>query len=469
MKQGCSCTLSLAECWHAVDPKQIHKICSGGKHDMTTFICMTNSLGDVVAPMIMFKGQSVKSNVTQDCAIKDILATATENGYMDDVTFLKYLQMWYKNVDQTKPHLLILDNHWSHIGIRSSQWAKANNVHILGFPGNSTHMLQPQDQVVFAVLKKVYRGQYTEFTTRYPHIKYGKKAFLMVLGAKFYEAFSKNNIKASFRTTGCWPLSLDRMLFQLSKIQGKQCAPISLPQEDPLGVIAQLLQVPDHGVQLKTRSKKGKRTQESTIYTADDMIEKQEKKERNALFKECIKVASRLAPIRAAKFAEQEAAARAVMAESANVSKKCKQALKEQERDRAKQQLQEERAQAKAATVQAKAAATAQAKKAVAAAMAVKKAQAAAARQEAQEIKKTEQERKKLERAALAAAKGSKRKSNGTDPPSKRARMQDDAALPPLLPQELTSCPIPQYHQLPTHQQEVELDIAQLMAAWHSD
>jgi len=74
---------------------------------------------------------------------------------MDDVTFLKYLQMWYKNVDQTKPHLLILDNHWSHIGIRSSQWAKANNVHILGFPGNSTHMLQPQDQVVFAVQQEV--------------------------------------------------------------------------------------------------------------------------------------------------------------------------------------------------------------------------------------------------------------------------------------------------------------------------
>jgi len=101
-------------------PPDIHKDTHGGKHDMATFICMTIAAGKVESPMIIFKRVSVRSNVTEDCAITGIKATATENSYMNNVT-LQFLKSWCTTVDQTKAHLILLDLHWFHVDVRISE------------------------------------------------------------------------------------------------------------------------------------------------------------------------------------------------------------------------------------------------------------------------------------------------------------------------------------------------------------
>jgi len=237
-------------------PPDIHKDTHGGKHDMPTFIRMTSAAGKVELPMIIFKGVSVRSNVTEDCAITGIKATATENGYMDNVTLLHFLKSWCTTVKQSKAHLILLDSHWSHVDVRISEWCAARNIHLLGFPGNSTCTAATGPGGV-CVLKKLYLRQYSTFCSRFPTIKYGKRAFPLVLGSEFYKAFSVANMKSFFRTTGCLPVDLSCMHRQLDKIQGKKSAPITLTaQEDPLGDIAKLLEVRDKSIHLRTQEKR---------------------------------------------------------------------------------------------------------------------------------------------------------------------------------------------------------------------
>ena len=78
-----------------------------------------------------------------------------KSGYVDT----EIMQMWfektfleYSGASPTKPVLLLMDNHSSHVQLKLAETAVANNVHIVLIPPHSSHFLQPLDQV-FNTLK----------------------------------------------------------------------------------------------------------------------------------------------------------------------------------------------------------------------------------------------------------------------------------------------------------------------------
>ena len=52
------------------------------------------------------------------------------------------------------PVVWIFDGHYSHISLELIKLARDNNIHLLCLPPNTTHILQPLDVGLFAVLKK---------------------------------------------------------------------------------------------------------------------------------------------------------------------------------------------------------------------------------------------------------------------------------------------------------------------------
>jgi len=56
-----------------------------------------------------------------------------------------FLQHFVKNYKSTieKPVLLLLDNHESHLSVEGIQFAKDHGVHLLSFPPQCLHRLQP--------------------------------------------------------------------------------------------------------------------------------------------------------------------------------------------------------------------------------------------------------------------------------------------------------------------------------------
>ena len=54
----------------------------------------------------------------------------------------------------SKPVLLLLDNHESHISIQLIDFCKTNGVVLLSFPPDTSHKLQPLDRSVYGPFKK---------------------------------------------------------------------------------------------------------------------------------------------------------------------------------------------------------------------------------------------------------------------------------------------------------------------------
>ena len=75
---------------------------------------------------------------------------ASESGWITKSLFTQWFK-WFvdytKNV--SKPILLIMDNHTSHISIEVIEVAKQNQILLLLLPPSCTHALQPLDTVTF--------------------------------------------------------------------------------------------------------------------------------------------------------------------------------------------------------------------------------------------------------------------------------------------------------------------------------
>jgi hypothetical protein len=59
----------------------------------------------------------------------------------------------------SRSRLLILDGHGSHTAIDFLWYCKQNKIHLLFLPAHTSHVLQPLDLGVFALLKSRYRSQ----------------------------------------------------------------------------------------------------------------------------------------------------------------------------------------------------------------------------------------------------------------------------------------------------------------------
>lgn len=71
-------------------------------------------------------------------------------------------QLWFTrcfipNCGRARPVILLMDNHDSHISIPLIEEARANGIVLVGFPGHTTHILQPLDVHVIGPLKNKVR------------------------------------------------------------------------------------------------------------------------------------------------------------------------------------------------------------------------------------------------------------------------------------------------------------------------
>ena len=77
------------------------------------------------------------------------------SGYIDDTSFLRWMQLFVATVGCTKeaPHILLLDGHESHKSLDVIMYTRDNGVVMLSFPPHCTHRLQPLDCTFFRSLK----------------------------------------------------------------------------------------------------------------------------------------------------------------------------------------------------------------------------------------------------------------------------------------------------------------------------
>lgn len=83
------------------------------------------------------------------------------NGWIDEKIFCDWLTHFRNHATPTKdePVLLIVDNHSSHITLKSYEFCKENHIVMVSIPPHSSHKIQPLDVVFYGPLKAEYRIQ----------------------------------------------------------------------------------------------------------------------------------------------------------------------------------------------------------------------------------------------------------------------------------------------------------------------
>ncbi|KZS19939.1 Uncharacterized protein APZ42_013502 [Daphnia magna] len=106
------------------------------------------------------------------------------------------------------PVVLYLDGHRSHMNIRISDICTENDIVLICFPPNTTHILQPCDVALFKPLKGLWKAKVHEWTGKHPTNKVPVKNMAHLLN-EVWQNLSASYGQKGFRVCGLYPWNPD--------------------------------------------------------------------------------------------------------------------------------------------------------------------------------------------------------------------------------------------------------------------
>lgn len=134
----------------------------------------------------------------------------SDSGYINSDLLIEWLDHFKRHTKPSldSPVLLILDNHSSHVNLKTVTFCRDNFIHLLSVPPHTSHRTQPLDRCFFKSLKDHCSVFYDLWTTSHP----GRTVSLYQAGEIFGLAYCQNAtvLKAikAFEMCGIWPLNL---------------------------------------------------------------------------------------------------------------------------------------------------------------------------------------------------------------------------------------------------------------------
>lgn len=195
--------LILTKCGHKA-PQAL--IPGSGREQITVQTCISAS-GQLMPPYVIYKGARVSPFNTFGGPLGTRYG-ATENGWMTGEIFLDWLRMIFlSSIPSSRPVLLLLDGHRSHIGYDVRKVAVDHGIHVLKLLPHTTHILQPLDVGVLNQFKHVWEPIVGHFTCRERRII--KKSDFPGLLKQLWSHFKPEWAVAGFRLAGVVPLNKD--------------------------------------------------------------------------------------------------------------------------------------------------------------------------------------------------------------------------------------------------------------------
>lgn len=186
-----------------------YKINASEKGQTTTVLATFNAVGQYCPPMIIFKGKRLKSEWCVGSSACTIVRVS-DNGWITSELFLQWGQMFVKNLpkDDTRPHVLLLDGHGSHVfNLSFLQLMKENNIHPICFPSHTTRWLQPADKTFFKSLKHGWTAAGRCFMRENAGKQRDKKQFFELFVPSWTKAANVDTAQSGFRETGMFPVN----------------------------------------------------------------------------------------------------------------------------------------------------------------------------------------------------------------------------------------------------------------------
>ena len=175
-----------------------------GRENITVQTCISGS-GTLLPPYVVYKGERLMSNTTFGGPLASRYAVS-HNGWMTEESFVDWLKaLFIPSLPPTRPVLLILDGHKSHITYEVRELARGSNIHLLKLPPHTTHLLQPLDIGVFNRMKGTWQTTVTDITSRERRL-ISKSDFPRLL-KRVWESFKSQWAVSAFSKTGIVPFN----------------------------------------------------------------------------------------------------------------------------------------------------------------------------------------------------------------------------------------------------------------------
>lgn len=182
------------------------KSASGGKACYTALFCCSVT-GKFVCPMIIYRSTSCGLISTwTEGGPKDCLYASTEKGWIMDVVFENWLQKFATAIDTSKPTLLIVDGHNSHITYNAAKLCQQHKIILLCLPPQTTHALQPLDVGVFKGMKTMWRNVLKTWF-RESRQSIVSKAIFPKLFKRLYDNLHESWATGGFKASGLYPIN----------------------------------------------------------------------------------------------------------------------------------------------------------------------------------------------------------------------------------------------------------------------
>ena len=138
---------------------------SGEKPTNTTVVSYISAGGMTMPPLVIFKAARIKPE-WREAAPTGYMIRGSASGYINAKLFQEYGKQFVRFVTEKKiltrdwKVLLLLDMHKSHLfNLGFMEFMRGHNVEVCCFPPHCTHVLQPLDDVPFALFKAEYQRQ----------------------------------------------------------------------------------------------------------------------------------------------------------------------------------------------------------------------------------------------------------------------------------------------------------------------
>ena len=188
---------------------------SGEKPQNSTIVSCMSAGGLAMPPLIIFKANKIKPE-WWEAAPTGYMIRGSATGYINGRLFKEFGEHFVQFLTEKKilagnnKVLLLLDMHKSHLfNLGFMEYLKSKNVEVCCYPPHCTHILQPLDDIPFALFKAEYQRQLMRVNRLMCGQRISRVTFFRVLVPAYTGAMTPEAIRSGFKNTGVYPPNED--------------------------------------------------------------------------------------------------------------------------------------------------------------------------------------------------------------------------------------------------------------------
>ncbi|KAL0821830.1 hypothetical protein ABMA28_005237 [Loxostege sticticalis] len=202
-EKGCRITVHNQ---HAVlaekGSKRVHLIAPEHAENVTIAMCV-NAIGTAIPPMILFKGQRQRPDLSENLPAGTLVRMAPKGSMTADL-FVEFIQHLAKYKVGEKC-LLIFDGAKCHLSVEALDAADNNDMVLYCLPSNTTHELQPLDKSVNKSFEHHWDQEVLNYLSASADRTLTKATFNKIFTRVWPKCMTHNNIVNGFKATGLFP------------------------------------------------------------------------------------------------------------------------------------------------------------------------------------------------------------------------------------------------------------------------